>query len=118
MIGPLKSKEPHLRNFFSSAGDMVPECTCTYSAPKFLSGISMKKDTNPIENFGRDPIWSDLLPHVPHDLPLPTLTRPFIAALTRSVNNYLALFFCSFLAAHLSLYFHFFFEIFAEATKS
>jgi hypothetical protein len=24
MIGPLKSKEPHLRSFFSSAGDMVP----------------------------------------------------------------------------------------------
>jgi hypothetical protein len=27
MIGPLKSKEPHLRSFFSSAGDMVPSKT-------------------------------------------------------------------------------------------
>jgi hypothetical protein len=24
MIGPLKSKEPHLRGFFRSAGDIVP----------------------------------------------------------------------------------------------
>jgi hypothetical protein len=51
MIRPLKSKEPHLRSFFSSAGDMVP-CSsyhkelslCVQQATKLPSFFTVKKN--------------------------------------------------------------------------